>query len=255
MRWVFAFLLFSRLAVAQNLGHPLDSRLLNLPTLATVGPSTLEVIFTHRFTQTVQDGGGEELFGLDSAADIGIGVALGLGSGAQVELYRSSFLKEVELAGKLVLLPLREGRPWGLAVRAGGDYRGGFGLNPRWSGFAQAVIALRPHPQWELALVPTFVTDTPTLRRAGNVGFAWVWHLPRRFRVEGELIPPNPQTEGAKLAWTLGLTKGVGGHSFTFYVGNSRATTTDLWVGSDFPGRSRVKDLRLGFNLVRRFPE
>lgn len=255
MRWGLAFLLLSRLAAGQELGHPLDSRLLNLPTLATVGPSTLEVIFTHRFTQTVQEGGGEELFGLDSPADVGIGVALGLGSVAQVEAYRSSFWKEVELAGKLVVLPFREGRPWGLALRAGADYRGAFGLSPRWSGFAQAVLAFRPHRQWQLALVPTFVTDTPTLRRAGNVGFAWAVQLPRRLRVEGNLIPPNPQAHGARLAWALGLTKGVRGHSFTLYVGNSRATTTDLWVGSDFPGRYRVRDLRLGFNLVRRLPE
>ncbi len=255
MRWGIALLVLSRWAAGQDLGHPLDSRLLNLPTLATVGPSTLEVIFTHRFTQTAAKGGGEELFGLDSPADVGIGVALGLGSFAQLEVYRSSFWKEVELAGKLVILPLRQERPWGLALRVGGDYRGAFRLNPRWSGFAQAVLAFRPHRQWELALVPTFVTDTPTLRRAAHVGFAWMYHLPRRFRVEGELIPPNPQAQDSKLAWALGLTKGVSGHSFTLYLGNSRATTTDLWVGSDFPGRYQVEDVRVGFNLVRRFPE
>lgn len=255
MRWILPLFLLSRVLAGQNLGHPLDSRLLNLPTLATVGPSTLEILFTHRFTQNAQDGGGEELFGLDSPADVGIGLALGLGANTHIELYRSSFWKEVELAGKLVVLPLTEGRPWGLAVRAGGNYRGAFGLSPRWSGFAQAVLAFRPHPRWELALIPTFVTDTPTLRRAGNVGFAWVFQLPRRFRVEGNLIPPNPKAKDAKLAWAVGLTKGVPGHSFTLYLGNSRATTTDLWVGSDFPANFRLRDLRLGFNLVRRLPE
>lgn len=255
MRLALGFLLIARVVAgqAQTAGHPLDSRLLNLPTLATVGPSTLEVIFTHRFAQTVDDGGGEELFGLDSPADVGFGVALGLGSSAQVELYRSSFRKEVELAGKLVLLPFSNSRPWGLAVRAGADYRGGFALSPRWSGFAQAVVAVRPNAHWELALVPTFVTDTPTLKNAGNVGLQAVLHLPRRWRLEAEVVPPNPQS--STTAWALGLTKEVGGHSFTVYLGNARATTTDLWVGSDFPGRMRGKDARLGFNLVRRLPE
>ncbi|MGC8915636.1 MAG: DUF5777 family beta-barrel protein [Thermoanaerobaculum sp.] len=253
MRYLLALLLLARAGAGQNLGHPLDSRLLNLPTLAAVGPSTLEVTFTHRFTQPAGEAGGEGLFGLDSPSDVGIGLVFGLSPRAQVELYRSSFWKELELAGKVVVLPPGPGRLWGLALRAGGNYRGAFRLEPRWSGFVQAIVGLRPNGRWELALVPTFVTDTPTLQRAGNVGLQWVLHLPRRFRVEAEVIPPN--SRDTALAWAIGVTKGVGGHSFTVYLGNSRATTTDLWVGSDFPGGFRGRDLRLGFNLVRRFPE
>ncbi len=254
MRWPFTVLLLPALASAQSAALS-DSRVLNLPSPWTVGARTLEVTFTHRFTRTVQNAGGENLFGLDSPADVGIGLALGLDSRAQVELYRSSFLKEMELAGKWVALPLEASRPWGVSLRGGAAFRGAFRYQPRWSGFIQAIVAYRPHPSWELAWIGGWASDTPTLRRAGNLAVTWAYLLPRRWRLAGELVPPNPKARHARLAWALGLTKGVGGHSFTLYLGNSPATTSDLWVGSDFPGGLRQRDARLGFNIVRRFPE
>jgi hypothetical protein len=53
----------------------------------------------------------------------------------------------------------------------------------------------------------------------------------------------------------VGAVKRVRGHAFLIYFGNSRATTTDLLAGSDIPGGFKSGDVRLGFNLVRRFPE
>ena len=39
------------------------------------------------------------------------------------------------------------------------------------------------------------------------------------------------------------------------YPGNSRATATDPIAGLDIPGGFKGSDVRLGFNLLRRFPE
>jgi hypothetical protein len=251
MRKLLLAFCFASAAFAQQGAN--DARLLNLPSAALVGPMTLEVLFTHRFSQPVDAAGGENLFGLDGPADVGIGLALGLGRLWQMELYRSSYLKTVELAGKVGLPRQTLGAT--VAVRGGGVYR----LRPvggsRWAGFLQAAASWKTGRALEVLVVPTWVSDTPTLRRAANVGFGVVWHGPKRWRVLLELVPENPRARRAAAAWALGVSKGVPGHSFVIYLGNSRATTSDLWPGSDFPGGLRLRDARLGFNLVRRFPE
>jgi len=231
------------------------SRIINLPGHLTVGSNTLELLFTHRFSQTVEDAGGTDLFGLDSAADVGIGLALGLGPRLQVELYRSSFLKQLEAAAKVTLAEQGGGWPVGLAVRGGADYRGATGVKERWSGFVQAIVARSFGDQVDLWLIPMFASDTPTLTDATNVGIAGVFHLPRRWDVAAEVVPANRDAPAGELAWSLGLVKRIPGHEFLVYVGNSRATTVDLLVGSDLPGGFKENDVRLGFNLVRRFPE
>jgi len=231
------------------------SRIINLPGHLTVGASTLELVFTHRFSQTVGDAGGTELFGLDSAADVGIGLALGLGPRLQVEVYRSSFFKQIEAAAKLTLARQGAGRPLGLAVRAGTDYRGAAGVEQRWSGFVQAICGRTFGDTLSIWVVPMFASDTPTLENAANLGLAGVLHLRRRWDLAAEAIAANRDARDGEVAWSVGLVKRVPGHEFLVYVGNSRATTTDLMVGSDLPGGYGAGDVRLGFNLVRRFPE
>ncbi len=64
----------------------------------------------------------------------------------------------------------------------------------------------------------------------------------------------NLDAHPGQLAWSVALNKRVPGHAFLIYFGNSRATTADLIVGSDFPGSFKQRDVRIGFNLMRRFP-
>lgn len=241
-------------ASAQVIPEPeLFDRLINLPTHLVLPTSTIQLLFTHRFSQTVSDGGGSNLYGLDSAADIGIGLGVGLGYGLDFQVYRSSFEKELEGAFKWTAL--RQGTaPFGLAVRAGGEYRLASGITDRWAGFGQLVLAYRLGVL-DLFAVPTYVSDTPTLRHAKNVGFGASLHLPHAWDISAEGIPANRDVTGAATAWAVGFVKRVRGHQFLIYVGNSRATTTDLIAGSDIPGGFNRGDVRLGFNLIRRFPE
>lgn len=232
----------------------LDGRLINLPTTVTAGPMTFEVAFTHRFSQTIGDASFNDLFGLDSAADVGLGVALGIGPDVQVELYRSSFFKTWEPAVKWTVARQGEALPVDLALRAGADYRSADRVEERWSGFAQAVIARRFGERLDVLVVPTFASDTPTLENAFNVGLGLSLHF-RSWDVQAEIIPENRDSRGGGTAWAVGFNKRVRGHAFLLYLGNSRATTTDLLTGSDLPGGFEAGDVRLGFNLVRRFPE
>ena len=256
-RWLAVFLLFLASAVsAQVTPEPeLGDRLINLPTHLSLSADTLQVIFTHRFSQDVSDAGSGNLYGLDSAADIGIGLSMGFGHGLEAELYRSSFLKEYEGALKWTLVRQGEVFPLGLALRVGSDYRSATGVTDRWSGFAQAVVAWRAASWLDLFAVPTYSADTPTLRHAKNVGLGASLHLPHAWDISAEAIPANRDAKDSKTAWAVGFNKRIRGHAFLIYFGDSRATTTDLMAGSDIPGGFKSGDVRLGFNLIRRFPE
>jgi hypothetical protein len=257
VRWLGVLLLvWAAAAPGQILLEPeLGDRLINLPTHLTLSVDTLQLLFTHRFSQTTSSGGSGNLYGLDSAADIGIGLELGLSNRVQAEVYRTTFYKEYESALKWTVVRQGADFPIGLALRFGGDYRSAIGVTDRWAGFAQAVLAWRAGHWLDIFAVPMFATNTPTLRNASNVGLGASVHLPHAWDVALEYIPANGDARGANAAWAVGFNKRITGHAFLIYFGNSRATTTDLLVGSDIPGGFAKGDVRLGFNLIRRFPE
>ena len=192
---------------AQIVREPeLDDRLINLPTHLVLSPGTLQVVFTHR-CQEAASGAAGDLFGLDSGADIGIGLGVGLGSGLETELYRSSLFKEVETSLKWSALRQGAAFPPGVTLRFGSEYRAVSGITDRWAGFGQLVIARRFGRALDLFAAPTFVSDTPTLRGARNVGFGASLHLPHSWDVSAEGIPANRDAATSSPAWAMGLTK------------------------------------------------
>lgn len=255
--WVAALCMtWAVLAPSQVLPEPqLYDRLINYPTHLVLPPSTLQVLFTHRFTQSISEAGAGNLWGLDSAADIGLGLGLGFGHNLEAQIYRSSFLKQYELSGKWTALRQGSGSPVGVALRLGTDYRSATGVKDRWSYFGQVVVARRAAPWVDLFLVPTYASDTPTLLNAFNLGFGASFHLPGIWDIVTEVTPANRDTQGASVAWSVGFNIRLPGHDFLIYLGNSRATVADLIAGSDIPGGFKGSDVRLGFNLLRRFPE
>src|SRR3972149_9117166 len=113
-------LAWAAMAPSQVIPEPeLGDGLINFPTHLVLSRGTLQVLFTHRFSQSVSDGGAGNLWGLDSAADVGIGLGMGFGHGLEAQVYRSSLLQQYELSGKWA--PVRQGSaaPVGLAGRGG----------------------------------------------------------------------------------------------------------------------------------------
>ena len=99
------------------------TRLVNVATPYPVEARTLEVIFLHRFHLPIQDGSSHDLWGLDSGADVGLGIAVGITSRLDASLLRSSFQEDFELAGKLLMLEQSERFPATVTLRAGVDRR------------------------------------------------------------------------------------------------------------------------------------
>jgi hypothetical protein len=245
-------LLIAGPAAAQE-SNPLGTRLINSAAPAPVPARRLEVLFTHRFQQPVNDGTSHDLWGLDSGADTGIGLAYGVTSRLDLSLYRVSFQEDYELAGKFLVLDQAAGQPLTLSVRAGADFLRRPGVPDSDRPFVQLLLARELRPGWILLASPSWVADTPNLENAFNVPLGLTIPLPRDQYLELEYVPANRDLDDSRAAWHVALSKAVGGHLFEIMLGNSRATTVDQILGGDSAAGFEEEDVRLGFNIVRMF--
>jgi hypothetical protein len=233
---------------------PLGTVLINGATPYTLGSRRLEVLFTHRFQQPVNQGGdSHNLWGLDSGADVGIGLAWGATSHLDLSVYRASFQEDFELAGKLLVFEQAPRVPLTIAVRAGVDHLRRPGVEDPTRPFAQLLLARKLAPGVNLLVSPSWVRDTPRLRNAFNVPLGLSFPLPGGSLIEVEYIPANRDLDDSLDAWHVAFSKSVGGHIFEIVAGNSRATTVDQMLGGDSAAGFRKRDVRLGFNIVRDF--
>jgi hypothetical protein len=250
---------------------PLGDVLLSLPTSHIPGTGAWEIRFTHRFNQSIDQGNLSDrvhsLFGLDSNADVGIGVSWALRRDFEVSLTRSNVLDDLELAGKYVVFQQAPALPASLALRAGTDWRTEQNLNDRSSVFVQAIVSRQFGKRVEVFAMPTYVTNAgravtgqtsgALFRHAFNVPVGGAVMVTRAMSVVGELIPRNrdlPSATHTDLGWSIGLKTAVGGHYFEVLLTNSNATHADQYVTSTYQGAPLVRgDIHLGFNIERRF--
>lgn len=239
-------------ALAQE-SNPLGTRLINGAAPSPVPARRWEVLFTHRFHEAVNDGSSHDLWGLDSGADTGIGIAYGLSDRLDLAVYRVSFQEDYELAAKLQVLRQDAGRPLSLTIRAGADLLRRPGVPDADRPFVQLLLAREIRPGWTLLASPSWVSDTPGLENAFNVLLGLTVPLPRDQLLEIEYVPANGDLDESRAAWHVALSKAVGGHVFEIVLGNSRATTVDQMLGGDSAAGFEEGDVRLGFNLIRLF--
>lgn len=231
---------------------PLGTRLIDLPTPFTVGDRRLEVLFTHRFHKTVQDGDEHDLWGLDGGSDVGIGIAWGVTSHLDLALFRSSFQENFEISAKYLILEQAPRVPVTVGLRAGADLLRREGVEDRDRPFVQLLLARRLARGLSILLSPSWVRDTPRLRNVFNIPLGFTFPAGRQL-IELEWIPANRDLDASEHGWRIALSRATGGHIFEVVVGNSRATTVDQYLGGDFAGGFEAGDVRLGFNLVRDF--
>ena len=250
---------------------PLGDTYLSLPSSHIAGNGSWEVKFTHRFAQSLDQGSFSDrlhsLWGLDSNADVGIGLSYAIRPDLQFSFYRSNALDDIELGAKYVVIQQAEAVPFSIALRGGGDFRTEAGLLERTSVFAQAIISRQFGKRAEIFAIPTFVTNagralsgdqsTALFEHAVNVPIGFAWVMTDALSIVGELIPKNrdlPDSLHADFAWSLGLKRAIGGHYFEILLTNSNATHADQYVTSTYMGTPLNKsDIHLGFNIERRF--
>lgn len=250
---------------------PLGDVLLSLPTSHIPAKGAWELRFTHRFNQSLDQGNGSNrvhtLFGLDSNADVGIGISYTFRPGLEVSALRSNALDDIETAVKYVVLQEAPAFPFSLALRGGADVRTEAGLSDRTSVFAQAIVSKQIAGHLEIYAVPTYVTKAGRAVTTTGSGalFDHAFNVPVGIAVNirdglslvGELIPVNrdlPKDVHADLGWAVGIKRAIGLHYFEILLTNSNATHADQYVTSTYMGSPlRTGDLHLGFNIERRW--
>lgn len=251
---------------------PLGDIFLSLPTSHMPLRGTWEVRFTHRFNQSIDQGSFSDrihsLYGLDSNADVGIGLSYVPVRDLQLSFYRSNALDDIELAAKYDVFEQAKAIPFGAAIRAGGDWRTERDLNDRTSEFGQLILTRQFGKRAELSILPTYVTNagrtvtgttsTALFKNAFNVPIAAAVMVSQSMSVVGEVVPRNrdlpPNMRGGYFAWAAGLKTVIGGHFFELLLTNSNATHVDQYVTSTYQGSPLHRgDLHLGFNIERRF--
>src|SRR5207237_9940055 len=122
---------------------PRRDSLLSLPTSHIPSTGTWEIKFTHRFNQSIDQGNANDrihsLFGLDSNADVGIGLSYSPRRDLQFSFVRSNVLDDIELAAKYIVVQQAHALPFSAAIRVGGDLRTEKALDARSPVFLQTI--------------------------------------------------------------------------------------------------------------------
>lgn len=249
---------------------PLGDALLSLPT-SQIAPQAWEVRFSHRFHQPLSQGSFADqfhsLFGLDSNADVAIGLSYATRPNLQVSLLRSNTNDTFEGAVKYVMLQQTTGAPVGLALRGGADWRTEKDLGDRTSVFAQAIVSRQFGRKAEVFAIPTFATNAgraasadasvALFEHAFNIPVGVAVMLRPGLSLVAEITPPNadlPDELGSDFAWAIGIKRALGGHWFEILLTNSQGTTVDQYVTTSFQGGPlEAGNVHLGFNIERRF--
>ncbi len=251
-----ALLAISPLA-AQDAPAPFDpgygDRFLQTASPLANDKGLLQAIFTHRFNQPVNEAGGNNLGGLDSGANIGIGLSYVPVDRLEVEAYRASVGGDYELAARYTFLKPTAQLPLALGLRGGMDWLTKFDIEDKVGGFAQGLVAYTFGGRVTLAAAPTYVSNTPMFKDVFNVPLMVQLKLGKGLFATGEYVFRNKDLDGSVGQWSFALEKGLWHHRFSVWIGNSAASTVDQIMGGDYGGGVTESNIRLGFNIIRQF--
>jgi hypothetical protein len=251
---------------------PLGDSLLSLPTSHIPSEGTWEIKFTHRFNQSIDQGSFSDrvhsLWGLDSNADVAIGLSYVISRDLQATFVRSNASDDIESSLKYVVVQQAAAIPFSLAARGGMDWRTERDVVDRTSFFAQVILSRQFGGRAEVFVMPTFATNAgravngttsaALFSHAVNVPIGAAVMIRPGLSVVAELVPKNrdlpASANSGDFGWALGLKRAIGGHYFEILLTNSNATHVDQYVTSTYQGSPLNKsDIHLGFNIERRF--
>jgi hypothetical protein len=233
-----------------------DFTIVNLPTTLRVPRYQSSFRVTHRFARPLGAGDfgnlAEDLFGLDSGAQIGLEYRFGLMSGVQAGIYRTSN-RTIEFFGQYSALQQRDNGYVGLDVFASIDGTNNF--RDSYSPAVGVVVSrelgsyggLYLHPIWvnnSNPLPAGFVDDDDTFM----VGVGARIRVRPTVYLVGEVIPRVGHAPGVTHG-TFGIEKRAGGHVFQLNISNGVGTT----MGQLARGGTGSDDWYLGFNISRKF--
>jgi cytochrome c oxidase subunit II len=266
--------------------EPYDYRLVNVPTPKRVRRHSLNLNFSHRFSEPLSDEGAEDFFGLDGFSVSSLGVSYGITNSLYVSFDRSpicdrlAYCKTIELGVGYHLLDEAGRSPIALSAYASAEGADNFTENFTFN--IQARLARSVTKYVNLFFSPAahinsnsngrFNARAPAAARAlelgqhtGSFGFGanasirpsvslLVEYTPRIGFKLGQ-IEPVDQTgtvfrNHEEAEFGFGVEKRLGRHAFALTFSNTQTTTTSRYNSSNLA--LKPSKFIIGFNLYRR---
>lgn len=239
-----------------NFAQP-DFTIVALPTTLRLPKFKSAFRVTHRFTRPLGDGSfgdlAEDLFGLDSGAQIGLEYRFGLMRGMQVGIHRTSdrtieFFTQYEVVAEGTWLPV--------TISALATMDGTENFTDSYSPGLGAVISRTLGQHGALYLEPIWVNNTNRLpSEVIEHNDTFLMGMGARIRVRPTVYLAfegaprvSGNDEGSALI-SFGLEKRSGGHMFQLTITNGFGTT----MGQVARGGRNTEDWHLGFSISRKF--
>ncbi len=235
-----------------------DFTLISLPTSLRVPQFKSAFRVTHRFSQPLNANPGDvanNLFGLDSGAQIGLEYRFGIVPNGEVGIHRTSD-KTIELFNQYGLVRQTPSRPVDVSVLV--SVEGTNNFRDRYSPAVGAIVSRTFGDHAALYVEPTWVhhanVETSTLI-AGvptdtvMVGLGGRLRIRRTVSVVTEFGPRLAGYRPGVGHRGVAIEKRAGGHTFQLNVSNSFATT----MGQIARGGPVATNWHFGFNISRKF--
>jgi hypothetical protein len=234
-----------------------DFNLVALPTTLRMPVHKWAFRVTHRFTRPLGQGDfgdlASDLFGLDSAAQVGLELRYGLAKGTQVGVHRTSE-RTIQVFGQHTILNERGGAPAGLDVIA--TLEGGNNLKQRYESALGLVFSKYVVRRASVYAEPIYVFNTSPASNAGSDNNTFMVGLGARVRVRpamyltAEVTPRLAGFDPGAHQTSFGLEGRAGGHLFQLNVGNGFGTTLGQIAAN---GAFNYDNWYIGFNIARKF--
>lgn len=234
-----------------------DFVVITMPTTLRVPRHKSSFRVTHRFGRPLGSGDFgslvEDLFGLDSGAQIGLEYRFGLLRGTQVGIHRTSD-RTIEFFAQHDLWQERDGRPVSLAVI--GTMDGTNNFRDRYTPALGVTLSRQIQGVGAVYVQPIWVNNSNPLpsERADNDD-SFLLGVGTRLRVRptvylvAEFIPRVAGYDPGANQAAFGVEKRAGGHSFQLAFSNGFGTT----MGQIARGGTANDDWYLGFHISRKF--
>ncbi len=234
---------------------------ISLPSPVDLKRGSVEILIQHRFFESLRDASLAGALGIDSGANIGLGVNFGLTDRLSAGISRSRNDQIVELRGGYEILT-SPGSAWKLSLQGGVEGQRNF--HEQYSPFLQLAAAMDRGP-FRLSLVPTMVFNSrpdqlvqynresaihPDSNHSFSLGIGADVAVHRKVSLLGEYVPRlfgygGLQQRNDQLG--AGVAIRTWGHVFTVLVSSSRDFTP-----AQYAVNALQRDVALGFNIYRR---
>jgi hypothetical protein len=234
-----------------------DFNLVALPTTLRMPVHKWSFRVTHRFTRPLGQGDfgdlASDLFGFDSAAQIGLELRYGLASGTQIGVHRTSD-RTIQIFGQHNFMNERDGGSAGLDLIA--TLEGRNNLKVQYQSAVGLVLSKYLARRASVYAEPLFVFNTNPEANAGSDNNTLMVGLGTRVRVRpsiyltAEITPRLAGFEPGADQVSFGLEGRAGGHLFQLNVSNGFGTTLGQLAAN---GAFNNDNWFIGFNIARKF--